>query len=403
MANFSYTVKTQDGTVQKGTIMANNQATALQALKERGLQPLVVKEAKKDWKNINIKLPGGNKVKNQDLVMFTRQFATMVNAGVPLVRTLATLRDQTESDGLKAILDEVSDEVEGGKQLSEALGEYPKVFSSVYVNMVKAGEEGGILDQILDRLATQIEKDTEIKGKVKGAMIYPLVILCITFLAFGIIMIFIIPQLAGIFEDLESDLPLITRMVIGLSDFMVNNVLLLIGGIIGVIIGFIRVLKTPKGKWIFDTAILKAPIVGPIILKVNVARFSRTFSSLSNAGVSVLESLSVTAGALSNTVIQNSIYESITRIKGGDSIANGIAAGGVFPPIVTQMAAIGEETGQVDTVLNKIAEFYEKEVDRVISALTSIIEPILILFLGGIVGTIVASVFGPIITMGENL
>ncbi len=403
MANFSYTVKTEDGTVQKGAIMANNQAAALQALKERGLQPLVVKEAKKDWKNINIKLPGGNKVKNQDLVMFTRQFATMVNAGVPLVRTLATLRDQTESDGLKSILNEVADEVEGGKQLSEALGEHPKVFSSVYVNMVKAGEEGGILDQILDRLATQIEKDTEIKGKVKGAMIYPLVILCITFLAFGIIMIFIIPQLAGIFEDLDSDLPLMTRIVVGLSDFMVNNILLLIAGIVGVIIGFTRILKTPKGKWIFDSLVLKAPIVGPIILKVNVARFSRTFSSLSNAGVSVLESLSVTAGALSNTVIQHSIHESITRIKSGESIANSIAAGGVFPPIVTQMAAIGEETGQIDTVLNKIAEFYEQEVDRVISALTSIIEPVLILFLGGIVGVIVASVFGPIITMGENL
>lgn len=402
MADFSYTANNQDGSTQKGTIVANNQAAALQALKERGLQPLVVKEAKKDWKNLDIKLPGGNKVKNQDMVMFTRQFSTMVNAGVPLVRTLATLRDQTESDGLKTILEQVASDVEGGKQLSDALGEHPKVFTNVYVNMVRAGEEGGILDEILERLATQIEKDTEIKGKVKGAMIYPLVILCITFLAFGIIMIFIIPQLATIFEDLDNELPLITRIVIGISDFMVNNILLLIAAIIGVIVGFIRALKTKKGKWLFDSLILKAPIVGPIILKVNVARFARTFSSLNSAGVSVLESLSVTAGALSNSVIQHSIHGSVSKIKNGESIAKGLAADGVFPPIVTQMAAIGEETGQVDTVLNKIAEFYEQEVDRVISSLTSIIEPILILFLGGMVGIIVASVFGPIITMGEN-
>lgn len=403
MAEFSYTAKTKDGSTQKGTISAKSQAAALQALKERDLQPLVVKAAEKDWKQINIKLPGGNKVKTRDLVMFTRQFSTMVNAGVPLVKTLSTLRNQTESDALQSILSRVVSDVEGGQPLSEALGKHPEAFSSVYVNMVKAGEEGGILDEIMERLATQVEKDSEIKGKVKSAMIYPIVILGITGLAFAAIMIFIIPQLTEIFDDLGGELPMLTKVIIAISDFMSNHMFLLIGGFAAAFFAFRRSIKTTKGKHLFDVATLKAPIFGNIILKVNVARFARTFSSLNGAGVSVLDSLSVTAGALSNTVIQNGIRDSIARIKNGETIADGIEASQIFPPIVTQMAAIGEETGEVDVVLNKIAEFYEKEVDNVISSLTSIIEPILILVLGGIVGTIVIGVFGPIMTIADTI
>lgn len=403
MAEFSYTAKTKDGSTQKGTISAKSQAAALQALKERDLQPLVVKAAEKDWKQINIKLPGGNKVKTRDLVMFTRQFSTMVNAGVPLVKTLSTLRNQTESDALQSILSRVVSDVEGGQPLSEALGKHPEAFSSVYVNMVKAGEEGGILDEIMERLATQVEKDSEIKGKVKSAMIYPIVILGITGLAFAAIMIFIIPQLTEIFDDLGGELPMLTKVIIAISDFMSNHMFLLIGGFAVAFFVFRRSLKTTKGKHLFDVATLKAPIFGNIILKVNVARFARTFSSLNGAGVSVLDSLSVTAGALSNTVIQNGIRDSIARIKNGETIADGIEASQIFPPIVTQMAAVGEETGEVDVVLNKIAEFYEKEVDNVISSLTSIIEPILILVLGGIVGTIVIGVFGPIMTIADTI
>ena len=400
--NFNYTAKDNSGNTQQGVIVAASKNAALSALQEKNLKPLVVKEASKDWKNIEIKLPGNDKVKTQDLVMFTRQFSTMVNAGVSLVRCLNTLRDQTESEGLKKVLTQVVSDVEAGEQISDAMAKHPKVFSSVYVNMVKAGEEGGILDQIMERLATQVEKDSEIKGQVKGAMTYPAVILGITVIAFLAIMIFIIPELTDIFDDLDGELPMLTQVIIGISDALRDNFILVLIGIAVVIFGFIRFIKTERGKFLFDKTILKMPIIGPIVQKINVARFSRTFSSLNGAGVSVIQSLEVTAGALSNTLIQQGIHQSIDGIKQGEPIADAIAATEIFPPIVNQMAAIGEETGQIDTVLNKVAEFYEKEVDRVISSLTSIIEPLLIVVLGGVVGTIVASVFGPIMTLTES-
>lgn len=404
MADFQYTAKTKDGKTQKGTIVANSRAAALSALKERGTQPLVIKKAKKNLKDIfNIKLPSRGKVKTQELVIFTRQFATMVNAGVPLIRTLTTLRDQTDSDTFHDVISDVAEKVEGGSQLSEAMSKHPKVFSKVYVNMVKAGEEGGILDQITDRLATQVENDSEMKGKVKSAMIYPMVITFIMIGAFIFIMTAIIPKLAAIFEEFEGELPIQTKIMLGISDFMVNNGVLLAVLTIIVVIVFVRFIRTPKGKYIFDTVLLKVPIFGTIILKVNLARFARTFSSLNNAGVSVLNSLSVTSGALSNTVIQEKIKESIESIKNGESISAALGAHPVFPPIMVQMAAVGEETGQMDVVLDKVAGFYEKEVDRVISGLTSIIEPLLILLLGSVVGIIVASVFGPIASITENI
>lgn len=404
MADFEYTAKTKEGKTQKGTIVANSREAALAALKERGSQPLVIKKARKNLKDLlNVNLPGSGKVKTQDLVIFTRQFATMINAGVPLIRTLTTLRDQSDSDKLRDVLSDVSEKVEGGTQLSEAMNGHPKVFSKVYVNMVRAGEEGGILDQITERLATQVENDSEMKGKVKSAMIYPMVITLIMVGAFVFIMTGIIPKLAAIFEEFEGELPTQTKIMLGISDFMVNNGVLLAVLVIVAVIVFIRFIRTPKGKYLFDTFLLKVPIFGTIILKVNIARFARTFSSLNSAGVSVLNSLSVTSGALSNTVIQEKIEESIESIKNGESISAALGAHSVFPPIMTQMAAVGEETGQMDVVLDKVAGFYEKEVDRVISGLTSIIEPILILLLGAVVGIIVASVFGPIASITENI
>lgn len=403
MADFSYTAQKDDGNTQKGTIVASSKSAALSALKERGVQPLVIKEAKKSWKDLDIKLPSRGKVKSQHIVVFTRQFATMVNAGVPLIRTLATLRDQTESDEMYEVLSDVVEKVEGGTQLSEAMGAHPKVFSKVYVNMIRAGEEGGILDQIADRLANQVEKDSEMKGKVKSAMIYPAVILLITIGAFIFIMTAIIPKLAAIFEQFEGDLPIQTKIMLGISNFMVDNGILLIVLTIVAIIVFIRSIRTTKGKYLFDTIVLKLPIFGAIIMKVNIARFARTFSSMSTAGVSVLDSLAVTSGSLSNTVIQRSIEQSTQSIKNGESIAESLGNHAVFPPLIIQMASVGEETGQIDVVLDKVADFYEKEVDRVMSGLTSIIEPLLILVLGGMVGLIVSSVFGPISSITESI
>ncbi|PSO43307.1 secretion system protein [Candidatus Saccharibacteria bacterium QS_5_54_17] len=403
MANFTYTAKKKDGSPQKGTVVAESKSAALKALQDRGIQPLVIKQARRSIRDFNFKLPIGGKVKTRELVVFTRQFATMMNAGVPMIRTLSTLRDQTESDTFKECISDVLSKVEGGTQLSEAMSEHPEAFSKVYVNMIRAGEEGGILDQISERLADQVEKDSQIKGKVKSAMIYPAVITLVTIGAFVFIMVSIIPKLASIFQQFEGELPLQTKIMLGISNFMVDNGFFL--GVLAVIgiIAFFRFKRTTKGKYMLDQALLRLPIFGKIIMKVNVARFARTFSSLSSAGVSVLDSLYVTSGALSNSVIRSKIDESSERIKEGESIAGSLEVHQLFPPLMTQMASVGEETGQIDVVLEKVAQFYEEEVDRVMSGLTSIIEPILILVLGSMVGLIVASVFGPITSITQQI
>lgn len=326
----------------------------------------------------------------------TRQLSTMVGAGVPIVKSLRTLQEQTESVPLQQILNKVIAKVEDGAPLSVAFGEHPKAFSVVYTNMIKAGETGGILDQILDRLAFQVEKDHDIKGKVKGALIYPGVISAVTFGAFILLMTGIVPKLESIFTEFESKLPLHTRMLLGISKAMQRYSWLFIIGSIGFIILFVRLIKTKVGRRRWHKFLLKMPIFGPIVLKVNVARFARTFSSLATAGVPVLDSLKVTAAALKNVIIKTGLEQTIVKVREGQSISDSLEEAQIFPPIVARMVAVGEETGKVDVVLTKIAEFYEKEVDRVVANLTSIIEPLLILVLGGLVGLIVASVYGPI-------
>lgn len=396
MAKFTYSAQSKSGDIQKGTIESDTKESALKALQAKGLRPLTVHTEKKSPGDINIKLPGSNKVKKQDLVIFTRQLSTMINAGVPLIQSLATMRDQTESEALQKVLSGVVVKVESGIQLSEAMGEHPKVFSSVYTNMVKAGEEGGILDQIMERLALQVEKDAEIKGKLKSALTYPAVVTLVALGAVTFLLTNIIPNFGEIFEQFEMELPIQTRLMLGLSDFLRDNAVLLLVTIAGSVIALLRWKKTPKGKFIIDNLMLKAPIFGPVVLKVNVARFAQTFSSLTSAGVSVVNALEVTSGALSNSVIQKGILDSVEKIKNGQPISKSLSETGIFPPIITQMTAVGEETGQIDVVLEKVAEFYTKEVDRTIESISSIIEPMLIVGLGGAVGLIVASIFGPL-------
>lgn len=396
MARFTYSAQSKSGDVQKGTIESDTKDTALKALQSKGLRPLTVNAEKKSAGDINIKLPGSNKVKKEDLVIFTRQLATMINAGVPLIQSLATMRDQTESEALQKVLGDIVVKVESGIQLSEAMEEHPKVFSSVYINMVKAGEEGGILDQIMERLALQVEKDAEIKGKLKSALTYPAVVTLVAIGAVTFLLTNIIPNFGEIFEQFEMELPIQTRIMLGLSDFLRNNAVLLLISIAGGVVALLRWKKTAKGKFIIDSFMLKAPVFGPVVLKVNVARFAQTFSSLTSAGVSVVSALEVTSGALSNSVIQKGILESVEKIKNGQPISKSLSETGIFPPIITQMTAVGEETGQIDVVLEKVAEFYTKEVDRTIESISSIIEPVLIVGLGGAVGLIVASIFGPL-------
>ena len=397
MPSFSYTARTASSSIQRGTIVAANRASAIKSLTDKHLSPILVKDTQVKRNLKSLKIPFLKpKVKAKDLVIMTRQLATMVNAGVPILQSLQTLQEQTESVTLKGILSKVNSNVEDGGTLSDALAEHPDAFSLVYVNMVKAGEAGGILDKILDRLAFQVEKDSDIKSKVKGAMIYPSVIIVVTFAAFIFLMTGIVPKLKSIFDEFGGELPVYTKALLAVSQALLDYGWLL--AIIAICAGFglYKYAKTKKGKHLWHKLLLKMPIFGLIIVKVNIARFARTFSSLAGAGVSVLDGLKITAHALNNVIISDGIEAGVIKVREGQPVSAALDQAGIFPPIVSRMTAVGEETGQVDKVLEKVAEFYEKEVDRVVANLTSILEPLIIIMMGGVVGLIIASVFGPL-------
>lgn len=399
MANFAYIARDEKGNTQKGNIEADNRDLAVSALIKKGLTPQTVKAAKGGGMQMNIPLPGGDKVKPKALVVFTRQFSTMVSAGVPMLRALTTLQEQTDSKGLKTALRKIISDVEGGTSLSDSLEKHPKVFSSVYVNMVRAGETGGILDQIMSRLANQVEKDSEIKSKFKSAMVYPVVVSLVAVGAVGFLMVGVVPKLAGILEGAGGQLPLQTKIILSISNFLTNQWYIIILATIAAVFAYKKFTSTPAGKYAYHKFLLKIPIFGNIILKVNVARFARTFSSLLSAGVTVIDALDVTSKALTNVVIQKGLQDSIKSIKNGTNIADSLAESNILPAIIIQMTAVGEETGQLGDVLDKVAEFYEEEVNQITSSIASIIEPILIVGLGGIVGLIVLSVLGPILSI----
>lgn len=398
MPDFTYTARAGSGVIQKGTISAHSKEAALSSLRSRQLQPIIVKPASKGGLNMEIKLPGMGGVNSKDLVIFTRQFSTMISAGVPMLRSLSALKEQSESPALKSVLEDVTSSVQGGGNLSDSLAKHPKVFSEIYVNMVRAGEEGGILDKVLDRLAYQQEKDAALKGKIRGAMIYPSVIGVVTLIALFVLMTFIVPKIGGILESFGQQLPIYTRILLDVSNIMKSPAFIL-GVIIGLpilIVAFRRYIKTPKGRYRWHSLLLRIPVVKVIITKTAIARFSRIFASLIGAGVGIVQAIHTTAGAMGNAVIEKELVEASKAIQAGSQLSKELQKSQHFPPIVWQMLAVGEETGQTDTVILKIAEFYEEEVDTAVGALSSIIEPVMIVVLGGIVGLIAISVFGPI-------
>lgn len=405
MANFTYSARDKGGLIQKGSVFAADRAGATASLIEKGLSPILVKEDKptKAGGGLLASLQGGSRVKLADKVIFSRQFATMINAGVPISQSLAILKDQTGSKKLAAATADIAKQVEGGSTLANALGAHPDIFNQIYINMVRAGETGGLLDQVLERLATQQEKDAEIIGKVRGALIYPSVLLTATVAAFFFLMTVIVPKLASVFDDLGAKLPIYTRITLAISSFLVHRWYIVIGGAVGAVVVFIRWHKTTNGKRTVDRLLLKAPIIGPILVKVNVARFARTFGSLMASGISVVEAINSTRLALDNTVYRDELADVAKQVKNGRPMSEPIRASKNFPPIVGQMLAVGEETGQLDTILLKLATFYEGEVDTVISGLTSIIEPIIIIILGGVVGFIIISVMGPISNLDSSV
>lgn len=403
MAKFIYTA-TKDNKKVEGTIEASSRESALSTLSKQGIHPLVVKQT--SGRNFSQLLKFGGRVKLKDLVVFTRQLSTMISAGVPLVRALATLQNQTDNKHFQEIIAGVSKEVESGTPLADALEKYPDTYSDVYVNMVRAGEAGGILDEILKRLATQVEKDASIRKKIKSAMAYPTVILGITVVAFFGIMIFVIPKIGAILKDLGGEnatLPIYTQVMLNLSGFIESNaILILIISAIGVY-GTRRYIKTPKGKLNFHRLLLKLPIIKTIITKIAIARFARTFASLMSSGVGVLDALEVTGRAIGNKVIEAELIQAAKEVKAGKQLSVPLSKSKHFPPIIGQMLAIGEETGQIDTILVKVADFYEEEVDAVIDSISSLIEPLMIIVLGSLVGLIAASVMGPIASLSQNV
>lgn len=399
---FAYTATTKEGKTIEGTAEAIDRSSLVTSLNKQGLHPVVIKLA--DVRGG--KRSRGKKVKLKELVIFTRQLSTMISAGVPLTRALSTMQSQTESKYFKEVVGGVTKDIESGIPLGDAFAKYPTVFSEIYVNMVRAGEAGGILDEILKRLAAQVEQDASMRKKIKSAMMYPMVIFGITILAFFGIMLVVIPQIAKILTDLggpDAKLPVYTQAMIGISAFMKNNVLVMgVGGFLAVFL-FRRYTRTPKGKYQLHAFLLRLPILRTIIIKIAIARFARTFASLMGAGVSVLDALEVTGGAIGNKVIEAELKEAAKAVKNGKQLSEPLTGSKNFPPIVPQMLAIGEETGQIDTILVKVAEFYDEEVETTIDGLSSIIEPLMIVVLGGLVGIIAASVMGPIASLSKNI
>lgn len=399
MPNFTYTARTAAGQIQKGTITAHNKGSAITALRGKQLQPILVKEmGSGSGLNMNISLPGSGKVRTKDLVIFTRQFATMVNAGVPILRSLTILKEQSGSPSLKKTLEAITADVQGGTSLSDAMGKHHDAFSPIYVNMVRAGEAGGILDEVLGRLAFQQEKDAALKGKIKAAMTYPAVIGVVTLIAMFVLMTFIVPKIGGILSSMGSNLPIYTRLLLKTSNIM-KSPPFIIGVIVGLplaVVLFRRWIKTPAGRYKWHSLLLRVPIIRDLITKTAIARFSRIFASLMGAGVSIVEALDTTAGAINNAVIEKELLDCSKAVQAGSQLSTELTKSKHFPPIVAQMMSVGEETGKTDEVIIKIAEFYEEEVDTAVGALSSIIEPVMILVLGGMVGLIAISVFGPI-------
>lgn len=418
---FAYKATTKDGRIISGSVEAASKQALIDTLRKQGVQPVLI-EADKRKHLLNNLFSPKKKVKLSDLVVFTRQLSTMISAGVPLTRSLTALQTDARSPYLREVLSGVAKDVESGQPLGDSFAKYPTVFSDVYVNMVRAGEAGGILDDILKRLASQVEQDAAMRKKVISAMMYPTVILTVTIIAFFGIMLFIVPKLGKILTSLGgpgAELPIYTRILLGVSNFCskptilehthlpiiskIPNLILIIIIIVIAVIYAGRYIQTPAGRYKFDALLLRIPIVKTIVLKIAIARFARIFASLMSAGVSVLDSLEVTGAALGNKVIQKELAAAAEEVKSGKPLSLPISQSKHFPPIVAQMLLVGEETGQIDTVLVKIADFYEEEVAVMIDGLAAIIEPILIVVLGAGVGLIAASVMGPIANLSKNV
>ncbi len=401
MPIYNWVAETKKGRVIKGELEAADEKAAGLQLKRRNLKIRKIKLKPKDiFENVSFMQP---KVTNKDIVIFTRQFSTMIDAGLPLVQGLTILADQAENKTFKRILKDIVRDVEGGSSLAEAMERHPKVFDSLFVNLIAAGEVGGILDTILQRLAAYIEKVEKLKSQIKGAMTYPIIVVAIAIIVIAVIMIFVIPVFQDMFSSFGKALPVPTQIVVAMSNFTKGNILYIIGALILFVFLFKKYRGTTGGRKVTDTLSLKLPIFGPLLKKVAVARFSRTLGTMIRSGVPIIKALEIVAKTSGNVVLEEVVLDVRSSIAEGQPIAEPLSENDIFPNMVVQMIAVGEATGALDTMLEKIADFYDDEVDVAVEAMTAMLEPLLMVFLGGAIGGLVIAMYLPIFGMAAAM
>ena len=401
MPVFLWAGKNKKGDIQKGEMEASTEGAVLANLKRMKIEPTKIKKKPKDlFENVAFLQP---KVKTSDIILFARQFSTMIDAGLPIIQCLDILYSQQENATFKKMLRSIKDDVESGSTLAEALKKFPKEFDDLFVNMIAAGEAGGILDTILRRLSAYMEKTARLKSKVKGAMTYPIVTLIIAGAVLAVILVFVIPVFEEMFADMGGQLPAFTRMVVTVSDFTKKNVIYIIVGLILFIFAFKKFHSTEKGRAFIDKNILRLPVFGDLIRKVAVSKFTRTMGTMLSSGVAILEALEIVAKTAGNKTIEQAVYTVRSDIAEGRTMADPLIESGVFPSMVCQMIAVGESTGALDAMLEKIAEFYDEEVDQAVENLTALIEPFMLVFLGITIGGLVIAMYLPVFKMASNL
>ncbi len=397
MPVYQWIGKNRSNKVQKGEMEAQSEEAVRASLMRQKITPSRIKQKPKDlFENVRFLQP---KVKESDIILFARQFSTMIDAGLPIIQCLDILHSQQKNATFKKMLKQIKESVEGGATLAEALKKFPKHFDDLFVNMISAGEAGGILDAILRRLAAYMEKAARLKSKVKGAMTYPLVTLAIAVLVLAVILIFVIPVFEEMFADFGSELPAPTQLVVAMSDLVKSKILYLIGALVLFVIAFKKYYATEKGQDTIDALVLKLPVFGMLLRKVAVAKFTRTMGTMLSSGVAILEALDIVAKTAGNRSIEKAIYSVRSGIAEGRTMADPLNESGVFPPMVCQMISVGESTGALDAMLEKIADFYDEEVDQAVENMTALIEPVMLVFLGVTIGGLVVAMYLPIFKM----
>jgi type IV pilus assembly protein PilC len=403
MATFAYVGRSKSGAVKKGELVAKSRDEAVEQLRKQSVVVTSLEE-KAAKEGFSFKLGSG--VSEKDLVVFTRQFGTMINAGLPLIQCLEILSTQSENAALRKAVGEIKVQVEGGSTFSDALRKHPKIFDDLYVNMVHAGEVGGLLDTILGRLSKHIEKAMKLKGQIKSAMVYPAAIVGIAGIVISVLMIWVIPVFEKMFKEMSGGkmaLPGPTQLVIDMSNFAQGYWYIILGVIVGIVMAIKKYYATPQGKLAIDKLLLKLPVFGDLIRKASVAKFTRTLGTLLASGVPLLEALTICAKTSGNKVVEGALLDAKVSISGGKTISEPLAKSGTFPKMVTHMISVGESTGALDNMLGKIADFYEDEVDQAVTNLTALLEPMMMVFLGVTVGFIVVAMYLPIFTMASAI